>query len=349
MFSLKDTIPSCTSAALVALAIAVSAIGAPAAAQEPTPVVMIAPADDEEPSRRAAEAVAAQLADLPVTFDVEWVERIEPELRVQVARAREITEQRSATAVFWIDLSVPEQLFFYIAEPEGDRILMRSISAEGEGVEARLETLAVIIRGAVKAILAGGKIGVEAPPVEPVEPPGPSGALDVFLSYTLVLYSSEELLLHGARIGLSARLAGWARVFAAYRLQLPLRVEDDYVGLDVSPHPVEIGLAGRFPLGDWYLEAGVGVMVDVVTVDVAALEDNVITRSVNHHWLFGATPSLTLARNLGRIASIYLAVGADVLFNEQWYGVETPEGTRTVLRPWSVRPVFRLGALFTLL
>ncbi|MBW2278783.1 MAG: hypothetical protein JRF63_14925, partial [Deltaproteobacteria bacterium] len=61
------------------------------------------------------------------------------------------------------------------------------------------------------------------------------------------------------------------------------------------------------------------------------------------------TPSLTFGRSLGRIASIYLAVSADVLFNEHWYAVETTEGTQTVLRPWNVKPVFRLGALFSLL
>lgn len=310
---------------------------------------MIAPQSDREASLRAAEAVAAQLADLPVALDVEWVETIPPDLRAQVDEARDVTDRRDATAVFWVDPTQPDQLFLYIADPEGGRVLIRSIGAEGEGAEARLETVAVIIRAAVKAVLAGGTVGVEAPPREPEEPPGPTGALDVFLSYALVLYSNEVLTLHGARFGLSARLVSWARAYLAYRLQWPLSVKDEYVGLDVSPHPIELGLAGRFHLGDWYIEAAAGLMVDVVTVDVTALEDQVMTRSVEHRWLFGATPSLALGRALGKIASIYLAVSADVLFNEHWYAVDTPEGTQTVLRPWTVRPVFRLGALFTLL
>jgi hypothetical protein len=346
-------ISSCARTTLIALALATLCSGGRARAQdddaEPSKVVMIAPQGDQQHSRRTAEAVEAQLADLPVTFDLEWVEAIPPELRAQVDEAREVTERRDATAVFWADPSQPDQLFLYIADPEGGRVLIRSISSAGGGAEARLETVAVIIRAAVKAVLAGGTVGVEAPPEEPEEPSGPTGELDVFVSYALVLYSNEVLTLHGARLGLSARLAGWARAYLAYRLQWPLSVEDEYVGLDVSPHPMELGAAGRFHLGDWYVEAAVGLMVDVVTVDVTALEDQVLTRSVEHRWLFGATPSLSLGRALGRIASIYLAVSADVLFNEHWYAVETPDGTQTVLRPWTVRPVFRLGALFTLL
>lgn len=340
---------TCARAWATASLIAVTALAARVGAQEPTPVIMVAPTHDEQLSRRAAEAVASQLADLPVTFDVEWVAHVPPELRAQVDAARQVSARRNATAVFWVDLTLPEQLFLYIAEPEGGRILVRTIHSEGEGMEARLETVAVIIRGAVKAILAGGKIGVEAPPAEPPEPPGPTGALDVFLSYALTLYSDEALLLHGVRLGLSTRLKSWARLYLAYRLQVPVRVEGDYVGLTVSPHPMELGLTGRFHLGDWYIDAGVGLMVDVVSVDVTALEEEVMTRSVEHRWLFGATPSLALGRTLGRVASIYLAVSADVMFNEQWYAVETPDGSQTVLEPWNVRPVFRLGTLFTLL
>jgi hypothetical protein len=322
--------------------------GSAAAADEPTPVVMIAPAADEDLSRRAAEAVGAQLADLPVTLEIEWVEQMPAEMRAQVDAAREVAQGRETTAVFWLDLSVPEVLL-YIEEVEGGRILVRSIGSAGEGVEARLETVAVIVRGAVKSVLAGGQVGVEAPPEQPEEPPGPTGELDVFGSYALVLYSSESLTLHGARLGLSARIHGWLRAYLAYRLQVPLEVQDDLVGLDVSPHPMEAGLAGRFHLGEWYIEAAAGVVVDVVTVEVTARDDDVMTRSIDHRWLVGATPSLGVGRSLGKIASIYLAVSADVLFNEHWYAVETDGGTRTVLRPWNVRPVFRLGALFTLL
>lgn len=333
----------------VATLIAATAVVARAGAEEATPVIMMAPTADQDLPRRAAEAVASQLADLPVSFDVEWVADVPLDLRAQVDAARKVAARRDATAVFWIDLTLPEQLFLYFAEPEGGRILVRTIRSEGEGMEARLETVAVIIRGAVKAILAGGKIGVEAPPEEPPEPTGPRGVLDVFLAYALTLYSSEAPTLHGARLGLSTRLKGWARIHLAYRLQVPVSVEGEYVGLTVSPHPIELGLTGRFRLGDWYLDAGVGLMVDVVTIDVTALEDDVLARSIDHRWLFGATPSLAFGRNLGRVAAIYLAVSADVMFNEQWYAVETPEGTQTVLEPWNVRPVFQLGTLFTLL
>jgi hypothetical protein len=335
-----------TTAAIVVLA---SLALSPSARAEPTPVVMVAPKHHEELARRTAEAVAAQLADLPVSFDVEWVDDLEPSMRSQVGAAREVSARLGSTAVFWVDLSLPEQLFLYIAEAEGGRILVRSIRSEGEDLEARLETVAVIIRGAVKAILAGGKIGVEAPPPPPPAPPEPTRALDVFGAYVLTLYSSEVMLLHGARLGLSARLSGWARAFLAYRLQLPLEVKDRYVELDLSPHPLELGLIGRFRFGDWFVDAGAGLLVDVVTVDVTALDDNVLTRSVSHRWLFGASPLIAFGRSLGRTVSLSLAVSADVMFNEKWYAVQTPDGPKTVLRPWRVRPVFHLGASFTLL
>jgi hypothetical protein len=332
-----------------ALLLAATAFATGAAASDQTPVVMVSPTHQRDLAQRTAEAVAAQLADLPVAFTVEWTAELAPDMRSQVDVARKTADRLDATAVFWVDLSVPEQLFLYIAEREGGRILVRNISADDEDLEARLETVALIIRGAVTAFLAGGKIGVEAPPPEPEEPTWPTGALDVFVAYALTLYSSEELLLHGARLGLSVRLGSWVRAHLAYRLQIPLQVEGEYVGLDVHPHPFELGVTGRFPIGDWYVDTGVGLLVDVVTVDVIALEDEVLVRRVDRRWLFGATPSVGVGRRLGRILAIYLAVGADVLFNEQWYAVETPEGNQTVLKPFTVRPIFRLGTLFTLL
>ena len=334
-----------------ALAAALAATGA-ARAAEPTPVVMLAHQSDEMTSLGAAKEVASQLADLPVRFDVEWVGAPAPDLRTQVELAGGAAAARGAAAVFWADFTAADRVFVYIAEPSGGRILVRGLAAEEQSTEARLMTLAVIVRGAVKAILAGGRIGVRAPagPAPALaEPEPPAAALDGCIAYAPQLFSTREPVLHGARLEISARLAGWLRAYAAYRLNIPPRVRRADVVVDLLTCPAEIGLAARGATAPWRVEGGIGARVTVVDLNITSLDAELAPASDTLRVEAAVVPWLGVARRVGPVASFFLRASVDVVVNRHRYVVETEDRTITVLRPWRLRPSASIGATFAIL
>src|SRR6185503_11183674 len=64
----------------------------------------------------------------------------------------------------------------YLAEPHGERVLVRRIPVGADGTVAAVEAAAVITRESTEALLAGQKIGMEpiVMPAEPGAPPAPA-------------------------------------------------------------------------------------------------------------------------------------------------------------------------------
>ncbi len=298
---------------------------------------------------RAADAISAQLGDLPVSFkmitDYNW----QPAIPARIASAKQLSSTTGANSVFWIDLYDSQQVFLFIASPAGDRILVRNITAQGGGIEGRLETLAVIVRGAVKAILAGGEIGVTIPSPPPPPPQPRSERFDASLSYIMQLYAPDKPLLHGARADFSVEISRWFRAYLGYRLQLPVKVETSQVAVDIRPHPLEMGLGARLGSDKWRLDLGLGLVIDFLSLEVVSLDPNVETQSPERPWMVSLAPVVGLGRTAGKVATFFIAVGLDVALEKPTYIIETGTQNVEVIAPWRLRPTFQLGARFTML
>jgi hypothetical protein len=351
---------------LLAASLAVMEVHEASGAPDAT-VIMVASRELEEESDLLAAAVEGQMSDLDVTFRLEWVDRLDPELPSQVAMASALAEQSDAVAVFWSDLRVPDQVFIYIAEPGGGRILARSVKSEGGGDPVKVEAIAVIVRYAVKAMLEGGQIGVEPgqpPPEAPAtspedegptsepEPagaprPGPAGWLEASVAYSLALYSGERKVVHGATVAVSARIRCWLRAFVGYRILESLRFGSASSVMNLELHPILIGLAARWSARTFRLEGGVGLVLDRVRWKVTPLRADLHPTSPTGAWHVGLSPGILAGWEPTPYATLFVSVELDVWLNERSYVVRTASGRETLADPWVVRPVIRAGVSFT--
>jgi hypothetical protein len=120
----------------------------------------------------AVSRLRGQLADLDVEVRIA-PDALEPTLDAQLATAAHLADAEGARAVVWF---VPHDrgIAVAIATPGDHRLFVREIPAADASAVA--EAAAVAARGAVRAIMLGGTIGVEVPAATtppPVEAPPP--------------------------------------------------------------------------------------------------------------------------------------------------------------------------------
>ncbi|MCP4674092.1 MAG: hypothetical protein GY854_00930 [Deltaproteobacteria bacterium] len=317
-------------------------------AAEPALVIMIAPRKEVTISQRTWSAVHGQLSDLPVHLEIEWVDALQSDLRSQVNKAREAAARRQAVTVFWADLSVPDQVFLYISHPSGERILVRHVGSESGGFEGRLETLAVIVRTSVKAVLEGGEIGIQKS-AETDAKDESLGHLEVAVSYGIAPYAEGIEWIHGPCIMLSATPRDFLRFFVAYRILLPVHFEEQGLNLELKSHPFEFGAALRWRFAKWVLDVGALLFADLVTGEIRATDGQVVPRQPADVWLMGMAPMLRIGWSPSTFATIFLSLSVDMAFNQPRYVIDTPVRYQTLVAPWSVHPFFQLGAAFTIL
>ncbi len=332
------------------LLLVVLSVPARVRAADIVPVLMIAPRTDIEMSRRTWEAVRGQLSDLPVSLVIEWVDTLEPDLRSQIQQARRAAERTMAITVFWADLSVPDQVYLYLSQPTGERILVRSVATEGGGDEGRLETLAIIVRTSVRAVLEGGQIGIQKPvPEEENATSGTNGKLEIGLSYSLSPFAAGNEWLHGPGIQLSAILKNSVLFIIAYRILLPVYLEKQGVSLQLSSHPFVLGSAYRWRLKAWSFDLGATFFADLVTAKVRQRDYQITPKQPQDQWMFGFSPLVRVGWSPSQFATLFGGVAIDIVFNQPEYIVSMRTSEETVVAPWTARPVIQLGAAFAML
>ncbi|MCK9462523.1 MAG: hypothetical protein M0R80_23115 [Proteobacteria bacterium] len=311
-------------------------------------VVVISQADADPMTERALDAIGAGLVDVPVTLVPRRIAGWDDAISNRVDHARDAAASTGAIAVIWLDLSAPQHVFLFIADSTGGRVLVRNVQTEAQDVEAQLETLAVIVRGSIEGLLAGGRIGVERP-VSNAAPADTPERLGASIGYALQLFAPTDPIVHGARIELRVRAAPVLYVLAAYRLDLPVEVESPEIAADIWSHPIELGLFGEWRFSRWRLDVGACAVVDIVTFRVTSRDWTVDAREPGAEVTAAIYPFVRVDRIVGRLASVFFSIGIDIELYNHRYVVTTSDESRVVVAPWRVRPIFELGAKVTLL
>jgi hypothetical protein len=309
---------------------------------------MLAPRAEEEAHAAAAGEFHSQLADLPVRFEVRWVEAFPADLREQIELARWTASAGRAAAVVWVDFAAPGRVYLFVADAEGGRLLVREAGSEDESAEGRLMTMGVIVRGAIRGLLAGDTTAATAVPPPP-PPPAKDGLLEFGLAYGLQLHSEEIPALHGARLEAAVRLAGPLRLFAGYRAHLPPHIERDDLMVGLLLYPAEIGLTLRFDFAPWSVEAGASAVITVVDLDITSADRALIPEEDVRRVEFAVNPWVGARLRLGPVVAAFLRLSADVVVNRHRYVVDRGDRVETVVHPWRFRPLFLLGASFSAL
>ncbi len=337
-------------------------------------VVMIAEEADADASTGAIAAVSAQLSDIDVELRIAWVPEFAEALRAQYAEMRRIAIEHDAALAFWVDVSMTEEVFLYIAEPGGGRILVRSVEFTEETGASRFDVLAIIVRNVVEAITEGGEIGVrppaqvepqpQPPPPEPpvaptfdppvVEPeeqepgPGVEGVLELQAAYAVSVYDREPTWLHGARVGIAVAVADWLWIGAAYRIQPPFDKSNELVDMEFRPHPFEVGLSARVNVENIVFDAGILVLNDPLSWSVRSKSPGISPESERFRWLVAAAPCVSVAWSPYGFYRFFVAASADIYFNESPSVVSMSSGQVDVTEPLQVRPYVQIGAAFVL-
>ena len=155
------------------------------------PVVIEAPV--EAP---LLDRIRGQTSDLP--WSVEVVPPLKPRPDTPLARARAVAAAHGARVVMWFEPRAGGGVALHIAQASEGRLLTRTLgpaeAGEGDPTLARsalFETVALAVRSSLRALIAGGQIGVAvpepavaSPPPAPPPPPPPPSGLQPRLTYT---------------------------------------------------------------------------------------------------------------------------------------------------------------------
>jgi len=145
----------------------VSLLAPDSVASDKLVVVLRITGDDD---RALAARVRGQVADLDVDLSQSESTSLEANLAAQLEAADTLAKARGARAVIWFDAR-GTNLLVLVAVPSDSRVLVRSIAIEGTTQSsATLESAALVVRSAVRALAAGGTIGIERKELEPEKP-----------------------------------------------------------------------------------------------------------------------------------------------------------------------------------
>lgn len=289
-----------------------------------TPVLWIGVEADRPRIETLAPTVAAQLRELEVPITLTWLPERPADLSLQLAHARDASRKASPAllAVVWIDEIDKSSLDLYVYEPKTDHLLVRTLALSSERSREHAEAVAVILRAAAQALLAGGTIGIEStalaplvdlppppsplpPPVPlprtPATPPRPSTPTKKMKSRELelsarVAYGADyagdpSLISHG--LSAQAELAPWSAlaVVTGLRLNAPLVIETPHVRTRLRRLPLELGALARIEPFPWLrLAAGTSAMVDFLRQTTEAKVSGVLPIDDESRWAFGFVP-----------------------------------------------------------
>ncbi len=319
---------------------------------------------------RASEPLLArvrgQSSDLPVVLEVQRGP-LEGSLREQIVAAADLARSRGARAIVWF-VAADREVVVHVMEPGASRVLVRRVAAEEAGARGRsamLEASAVVVRGALRALSAGGEIGVVVtaapersepparpsppPPVVPplpavpppvVPPPAPARA-------AWALEASGQLVADGAvqHAGLGARLE---RRFGRLSLGVfgatgPAAGRDDGRSVVELARHQGAGVAG-FALVEGDLRLSLGLAGGVVAYQRSTTVVRGLQATPGRTTFAGlVAPEVRLGIRLAGPFGLVVWAAADVVAGAPELVYETAAGVEVRDRLWVVQPRGGLG------
>lgn len=346
--------------------------------KEPGPVALFLLFSDQAKTSRVLErAIQSQLSDLDVILRKKELAPTAGDLKTTVEKAVQIVQDSHGIAGFWYERVSEDQIYLYVIENRGDRILIRAIQEAEEG--GRTEAAAVIVRMSIAELLRGGAIGIEVPeevkkkksqlggpPTSDTLPapgvsqtqqsefrkPGESPSalrdhqlLAHHLSYAYYAHSVECPVNHGLNISFGFRPIPDLTVFAEYTFLSPLKVQDETLVLLYNRHPIRAGakfsnlVFSRIEFG-----ASLSLLFDYVTYEVVSAH---AVSNDKRHLLMGIVPRLEGAFEVTPHFALTLSFGAEILINPEYYGYEQQGERRVLLDGFRVQPWMMAGILFS--
>ena len=323
-----------------------------------------------EMSETTTLALKGYLADLAVDLLVESSENVPHDFDAQYVYFAELASERKADIVFYIDFSAATYATLYVCLPESGTTLIRHIDCSEETPEGRFEVVGVIIRGLLAAMSTGGEIGIHIPEV--AEPPTPvqentpeSDSVDrdacvsgpvsarplvrfgVKAGYGLGIASRDIPVVHNFRLAVGAKISV-LRIFAAYRVTMPMNKEDEQVSLSLYPHPISLGVGYEKSFSKWTVLLGLEGIVDPLSWKIVPKSDTALPET-GHLTIRGTvTPFFLADWTLSTQTSLYLGVSLDIYVYQPTYNLRVDGQAVPFLSLWTFSPFVQIGVGFGL-
>jgi hypothetical protein len=317
-----------------------------------------ASADRELFSRVQGQTVDVEVQLLPTRDPLE--KTVSAQLRAAAALSRE----HDARVVIWFRHLPDGAVVVYVADPGEGTVLIRQVATPATGGasvdrSAAAEAAALVVRSALKALAAGGRIGVEraevaaipdpeVPPTPPVEVRKESGrsAWLTSVGWHGALDGASAFGAHGltARVG---RQRGKLIVSAMVAASLPAVIEDDLTSVEIARHAAAASLG----IEAWSRER-VALSAEVCVGAVGFFRSTVALSAEVEPTPSRVTAALLVSpglrlrvRPLASIRSvwIHLGVAADVVVGRPELGYETDGEFVRRDQLWPVQPRAELG------
>lgn len=317
---------------------------------------MMAARDQTEAAKELFRAVDAQLSDTPAALALHWVDRLGQDLRAELLQARRIVRTAGALVVFWCDLTGSDDVYLYLAEPGGGRLLVRRVPQGAPS--ARAESVAIIVGASVRAHLDGGwraqkepfrkggggpaqrpgdlghtkgdgqPSGAGAPGVLPLEGPpdraitgvpGPRRPprLSLELGYAVDTYNQDNAPIHGVRLALTLRLVRLFSVFVSFRVLQSVNGRDSAAEVGLQRNPIAMGGILHWRLGSFLVGGSAALVADYVATEARA------------SWLLGGTLDRSDGRGDWHLLGAAALLGGYQVVERLW--IELSLGTEFII------------------
>jgi hypothetical protein len=306
------------------------------------------------------QRVRGQTSDLDVALDVERG-ALEVGLAAQVEAARDLASARGARVVVWFETK-GEEVVVVVAEPASGRVLARRLDGAETRRErsARLEAAAQVVRSSLRALAAGGVIGVaaaeavaeaegELPPPPPVTRPAAVPETAVARPGRAVDWRASV----GWQVGADGASDGGAHALAARvavergPLALDLvasagvasRLDDERSTVELARHGAGVAVAWGWRFGETRLAAGVSAGVAAWRRSTVIDDPTLMATPSRTTFSFVAAPELRGAWVFaGGAVGIEATLGADLVAPAPRLVVRTAEGLEIRNDLWPLQP-----------
>ncbi|MBI4509800.1 MAG: hypothetical protein HY698_09185 [Deltaproteobacteria bacterium] len=314
-----------------------------------------------ESDRDLFARIQGQTSDLDVALLTDHGP-LEAGFRAQVLSAQRLAGSRAARVVAWFQRDESGGIVVYVAEPGASRVLVRELRASREAFSssATAEAAALVVRSALRALAAGGEIGITVPaPPAAEETAGEkprSAAAELrkaapiawqsMVGWQVALDGHSALGQNGlvARLGVArGHLEGSLSATAAF----PSSLDDGRTQVNLSRHNVAFGLAYRpWAFGNLRVSIGASVGAAGYSRSTLALEPSVRAAPSRTTVSLLVGPEARIAwafHPRGASVGIEATLAVDVVVGAPQLGYQVGDEFVTRYRLWPVTPRAGLG------
>lgn len=300
----------------------------------------------------ANQELWSRIAGQTVDLDAELIAvhgAVEAGLDAELDAACALADEHDARVVVWFRQLPGQSLIVYVAEPRADTVFVRSMGNDGERGpavrSATLEAAALVVRSALRALAAGGTIGITTAQVRAEEEP-PLLRWHMGVGAQVVGDGASQ----GGHYGLAARVGasrGQLRVHAELSSYPAITSSDALTSISVARHGAGLA-AGYVTSADarrgpvLAIELGAGALL--YQRSTVAFSPDVVPREPASSYAVVISPGARMLLPLGRRGHMLEAVlAADVVLGAPHFGYQ--ENDRFVLRNalWPLQPRLGIG------